>query len=399
MKRMLRVLSIGLVLAPAWVFAADNDKDTQVIVKDEVIVRIEGLEGLDRLGDVHIDLSGLEHVVEDVMEAIGDAMEAVDDVMGDSLGAVIGASIHGHDAFLVARSESGEATEINETRKARPDGDIEIKNIAGTVVVIGWKKDEIKVEGLLGEDVEELEFEVSGGSAVIEVKVPRRIRRQKIRTELTIHVPQGSEVEVETVSASIDVSDLTGDSLNLESISGSVNVKKCQGEMEIESVSGSIEIEDADDTVEAESISGHIEVSGSPEEVYAGTVSGPIKIEDVSDVLEVESISGSVTLEGGDLEELDVETVSGSVRYRGGLAKDGEVEINTLSGSVRLHFDKEPNGEFYMRSLSGGIETDFGPGPKRSGRGPGKELRFTNGKGDVSIDVETFSGSIGIYSK
>ena len=61
--------------------------------------------------------------------------------------------------------------------------------------------------GELGSRVEELIFERDGDEVLIKVKVPRN-SNGGISSDLSISVPSGSSIHINTVSADIDVSDV-----------------------------------------------------------------------------------------------------------------------------------------------------------------------------------------------
>ncbi|MDZ7686033.1 MAG: hypothetical protein U5O39_14290 [Gammaproteobacteria bacterium] len=65
-------------------------------------------------------------------------------------------------AFAGARSAlAGER--VDETREASPDGFVRITVVRGDLVVEGWERDRIQVEGELDDETEEFIFDVSGG--------------------------------------------------------------------------------------------------------------------------------------------------------------------------------------------------------------------------------------------
>ena len=50
---------------------------------------------------------------------------------------------------------------VNETRTAKPDGEVRIDNLAGTLKIHGWDKNEVRVTGNLGDQVDHLESPVT----------------------------------------------------------------------------------------------------------------------------------------------------------------------------------------------------------------------------------------------
>jgi len=149
--------------------------------------------------------------------------------------------------------------EVSETVKAKSNGVVLVENIAGSIEVIGWDRDEVKVEGRLTGDVEKVE--VDGGKKVtIEVKYPRNMKNMTGGADLVIHVPAGSRVDIECISAWIDVQGVTG-TVDAESISGAVTIKGDCEEIEAESISGSITVDSEAREISVGSISGRPIVS------------------------------------------------------------------------------------------------------------------------------------------
>lgn len=282
-------------------------------------------------------------------------------------------------ALLVTGLACQAETKVDVTKAAEPDGQVDIENIVGSIEVIGWERDEIHIEGTLGDDVEELEFDVSGDDARIEVKIPdrRRGRNREVSASLIIHVPQGSSLSVEGVTALITVRNIHGGEIDLESVSGKIQVSESSGSIQVENISAPIQISGSFGTVDAESVSGSIRISGATEEVSASTTSGKI------DVV------------AGKLESIDLEALSGRISYEGGVTEDGEVKVESFSGAVVLVFTNDVFGDYRIETFSGQINNAYGPAPKRTGRfAPGKELNFDHGDGDASVEIESFSGSI-----
>jgi len=65
-------------------------------------------------------------------------------------------------ALIAAAPAAWAGTPINERAAADPAGQVEISNIAGSVVVTGWDRAEVEVTGELGKGAERLEFSRAG---------------------------------------------------------------------------------------------------------------------------------------------------------------------------------------------------------------------------------------------
>ena len=266
-------------------------------------------------------------------------------------------------------------SEIERIVTARPDGVVTITNVAGSVVVTGWDRNEVEVTGTLGRGVEELEIDSGGRSVDIEVQLVRRSRGRDGNADLEIRVPRGSDLDIEVVSAEVEILEVSGE-VTVESVSGSVDVEGRVEELDVESVSGAIDIDADAATAVVESVSGSIRLKGAMREIEAGTVSGGIEIE------------------AGEISRADLESTSGRIEISGSLAGGAEIEAESHSGSVELSLPPDTSARFDVETYSGRITNELGPPAQRDRYGPSQELEFSTGGGDARVEVTTFSGSV-----
>jgi len=271
------------------------------------------------------------------------------------------------------------AEEVDRTLDAASNGRVHISNIAGEVTVNGWSRDQVEVTGELGRNVEELIFERDGNKVIIKVKVPKNSGRG-IDSDLHIQVPQGSSLDVSTVSADIDV-------------------KKVRGEQMLETVSGDVDTEGGESDVSAEAVSGDVTVNGQNKEANtrANAVSGDVILVRVAGVADAQSVSGDVTVTEGSFERVDMNTVNGDILFRAGLRDGGKLITETVNGSVDIEFVGKVSGRFDIDTFNGDIDNCFGPKPERTSKyTPGLELSFQEGDGDARIKVSTLNGDVSI---
>lgn len=274
------------------------------------------------------------------------------------------------------------AEDVNQSLDAAADGHVEVYNTSGTIEVIGWSRDSVKVEGTLGDDVEELVFERDDDDILIKVKVPRRHHRD-IDCELVIHVPENSSIEISGVSADIEVASVLG-------------------EQSLQTVSGDVETHTAGADVEAESVSGDVDVSGTGDEAdtEAATVSGDVTLSGLAGSAEAGSVSGDVTIRGGSFDEVELGSVNGDLTFRGALLDGGELSMESVNGTVDVEFTNKVSARFDIETFNGSIKNCFGPKPERTSRySPGLELSFTLGDGDGRVSIETLNGSVHICNE
>lgn len=275
-----------------------------------------------------------------------------------------------------------QAKEVNRTVDAAADGHVDISNIAGSVTVNGWNRSVVEVTGTLGRNVEELIVERDGDKVRIKVKVPRNSGRS-IDSDLHINVPKKSSIDVGTVSAEIDVTDVGGT-------------------QSLHTVSGDITTEFAGGRLKAESVSGDVQVSGNNADgdVTASTVSGDVTVFRVSGEVSAESVSGDVTIDEGSLDRAELETVNGDIQFEANLRNKGRLSIDTVNGDLDLLFTGEVSANFDVDTFNGSIRNCFGPKPVRTSKyAPGLELEFTQGGGSARVAISTLNGDVNICKK
>jgi len=264
---------------------------------------------------------------------------------------------------------------VDETVKADKKGVVSISNVAGSVTVTGWDKAEVKVTGTVDDEVLAVEVDSRDGEVEIEVKLPRRSHHGG-DADLIVQVPKGSSLEIETVSADIEVSGVGG-SLDLESVSGQVDVEGGNAEAEVSTVSGNITLSGKFPGVEAESVSGDIEVTGA------------------SGHVEVSATSGRIEVTGSDFDRVECESLSGDVRFDGNPKAGADLSIEVFSGDAVLILPADLDAQISVETHSGSISSDFGEDRVRTEKyGPGAWFDTEVGKGSASIDVTSFSGSV-----
>jgi DUF4097 and DUF4098 domain-containing protein YvlB len=266
---------------------------------------------------------------------------------------------------------------IDETAQVSADGRVDIENLAGSVKVEGWDRNEISVTGTLAEDAEDFEFQADERRARLEVVFPARSRNLRhADSNLIVKVPVGSRVRVNGVSASIEVSAVTGP-------------------LDLETVSGELTITGEPSHIQAQTVSGDIRISGSSAEIDAASVSGDVVLEVTSDDVSASTVSGDISSTGGVFESVDFSTVSGRIEFTGAPTESGSLDFDCHSGSVVLVFPGDLSAEIEVSSFSGDIDNQFGPRPRKTNDyAPGKELNFTVGDGDARISVNSFSGRV-----
>lgn len=283
-------------------------------------------------------------------------------------------------ALVVAGSAWAQES-VDRRLAASKAGLVEIDNVAGSVTVAGWDSDEVWVTGTLGKGTERLEFSSAGDRTVIRVVLPQHSRNVD-GSFLEVRLPKQSRLDIETVSADIEVEGVFGRE-DVQSVSGSIAVRGVPSELVAETVSGELGVDVGTDRVRLESVSGDIEVKRVTRE------------------LEAETVSGTISARGESPASLDLETVSGRIRYEGGLAKGARCAASTVSGEVELLLPKDIDAGFEISTFSGTIQSDFGKTVERAvghhhDHEHGHDLSFVSGAGSARVIVKSFSGTVRI---
>jgi DUF4097 and DUF4098 domain-containing protein YvlB len=260
------------------------------------------------------------------------------------------ACLLGSLVVLAAGRDAAAAPQVHEITAKGPVA-VEVSSVVADVVVKKGAAGKVRVTaeltgGIMGKAEAEVHF--GGGVLSIDGLDPT------VNGAVTVEVPAGSSLEAESVDG-----DLTALGL---------------AKVELESVSGAVRVEGAT-RVEAQTVSGSLDVVGGA-------------------WLELETVSGAITVAmTGAAPNVEAHSVSGNIRLRGACGKGCRLELETLSGAATLALDKKSSFTLQFETFSGRLDDKLGVA--RSERDSGdKEVQARFGKGDGTIDAETFSGSV-----
>ena len=235
---------------------------------------------------------------------------------------------------------------------------------------VSWYSGDVKIEYHDGNTVEitessdkELSEDVMLRYKVVGQKLTVKFVRSGVRLisslnkTLTIKLPKGnaySTVTVDTISADIDIGNITAAEARIKSISGRIDIEKMSviGVVNLNSVSGDI----------------HSSFTGS------------------LDSLIINTVSGDVWTIADKLEEFKIETVSGEISIDCASApKQGNMK--SVSGDLILSMTVEGGFTMDMKTTSGKLESEYKVDKTDSGS-------YIHGNGEKKYKAETVSGDI-----
>ena len=206
-------------------------------------------------------------------------------------------------AILAAIAPAASAQqELTKRATVLPDVTVEVSNVQGSVEVSTWDRNEVELVAELESSKDELEFEATDRHVRIEVDRPQgKYHSDEDDANLTLRVPKGARLIVDTVSADITVNGV-------------------RGEQSLQSVSGTVETQAFDAPVSLTAVSGEVIVAGSGGKAAVTTenVSGTITASGIRGNFQGEVVSGNIDATVAAAERLSVSSVSGDISVKRG---------------------------------------------------------------------------------
>jgi len=255
------------------------------------------------------------------------------------------------------------------------DGRISVKTISGLLRVRGSDGDEAKLtvtyriraadQAAAERALETGRVLVDRGPSSLEVETPeRRISTglawlfggARVGADISLEVPWGTRVRLETMSGSVEAGSLVGDQ-------------------------------------KYRTVSGDIRLWGLGGLVEASSISGPVTLDNGGDVrIRASSVSGSVKVRARCFYGMSVNTTSGSIAVSGMLDPNGDYRADSISGSVSLTPLSGVTAE--LRTVSGNLSSEV-EHRVEGGRG---FWRAIVGDGRTLFKVNSTSGGLRIVA-
>jgi hypothetical protein len=236
-----------------------------------------------------------------------------------------------------------------------PRGRFTLRQASGDVAIRGVEGSTVRVRSLDDHPLSDL-FDVEVGEGAFELRqveglsLGRKMFSHSAGADLAIEVPHGATITVETQSADVTASDLSGDK-RFRSASGEVTLSRLAGTLDVETVSGEIEVAGAAPLdLTAKSVSGDVRVRVPViRRLDLGTTSGDIRLDAElagSGPFAMRSISGDATIVGRAGFRVEAESITGD------LSSDLPSKRESLPGRKVLVIGR-PGPTLLFRSVSG----------------------------------------------
>jgi DUF4097 and DUF4098 domain-containing protein YvlB len=271
-------------------------------------------------------------------------------------------------ASLLMAQSTGK-TEKNIATTANPR--VSISNLAGKVMVEGWDRQQVHVTYTI----------VSPKVAVDVDQIPTQGAANKVHlttylvdrtavvpdpvVDYIVQVPTGANLEIRDPQGTVKIFSVKGDT-TVDSLGGAISVVDSAGHLSVRSVGGNIEVVRASGRVEAYSINGNLHFVNPSSTRLRGT------------------------------------TTSGTIVYEGDFAPGGDYVLSDYSGDITVLCPSSASFELDAKTVRGRLDNQFPlvpRGPARSLVPPGNSIFGTQGSGQATLEVTSFSGTIHVRRK
>ncbi|MEA2675782.1 MAG: hypothetical protein QOI92_2974 [Chloroflexota bacterium] len=237
-----------------------------------------------------------------------------------------------------------------------PRGRFTLRQASGEIRIHGVEGDRIRVRSLDDDRSLDSLFSISIGPDSVELRQLEKFGlgilsiSRGSAPEIAVEVPHGATVSVESASAEVAASDLSG-SKRFRTASGDLTFERLAGPLDVESVSGDVEID------------------------------GQAPLE-----LTAKSISGDMHVRVPRLRRLEMQTTSGDIWLDAQLDGNGPFSLRSISGDVTLV--GRSGFRIEAQSVTGDLNSDL---PSKRESSPGRKI-LTVGRPGPTLTFHSVSG-------
>jgi DUF4097 and DUF4098 domain-containing protein YvlB len=261
--------------------------------------------------------------------------------------------------------------------------------VSGNITVHGWDRNEVRARISDGVQIDLTRVDQGKTQTATELKLTVQGRRSSRGSsclplgDVELTVPRGAGLKLQTSSGEISATEVAA--VTATSQSGTITLAKAHGEVDLTTIGGEISVRNSTGTFKLHTVGGSVDARD-------------LAPANAADSLEAGSVGGDVTLDRIQHQRLKLNTVGGDVTYAGPLSRGGRYSFQAISGRLRLLLPA--NSSFRVTGTlgtGGELSSDFNiTAEKASDYNPMRSVNAVVGKGDASIDVSVFSGSIQI---
>jgi len=259
---------------------------------------------------------------------------------------------------------------IEESFTLDSTGSFSLNNVAGNIMIYSWDKEEVKMVATKSisswgtdnpeELLDRIKIEITSQpkNLRIHTRYPTFSWIKNARVDYRLWIPEATSVQLESVSGAIQM-DNRLNRIYAKTVSGSIKLSNIMGNVEIKTVSGNVSATKINGEIRASSVSGNLifrDCEGSLPDLY--------------------STSGSIEAE---LAVIDQDA--------------SDMSLSTVSGNINLHLPDDASFDLYIKTVSGEINTKFKVLVESISK---NQLQGEVGDGGINIELRTISGDISL---
>jgi DUF4097 and DUF4098 domain-containing protein YvlB len=250
---------------------------------------------------------------------------------------------------------------------------LSVENPSGHISIRSWNRSQVRIQAELESDRARVSVRDESGR----LHVGPAGRHPRGEVEYTITVPGGMAVDVNGMSADVEVIRACGE-VQVAVMSGDVTVDCARGSVRVQTMAGDVTVSDAEGDVEVATTSGDVDIRGARGRVAARNTSGDVQLEQV------------------DATDVTAETVSGTISFIGPLRDNGRYRLEAHSGEVTVRVQGTLNATVEVSTFSGEFESDFPVQLEPGSRVSARDWSFRVGTGGARLRMQSFSGTVSL---
>ena len=262
---------------------------------------------------------------------------------------------------------------------------IEVKSLGAKITIKSHDEKEILAEYSNPKDKPEFSAVLKGNTLTLKENACFEIFCSKPTEEYTldVYLPKKlySEIKVDTASGGADVAGVSAEKFSLKTASGDISVNGDFGNIAIKSASGNITLgnEKTAKSLEVCTVSGSVEVNAKAEQYSVSSVSGTTKLNSAEGEGKVNITSGNVTLDYANW--------------------NADLQISLVSGNAEVYLPEGSGFDVDFNGISGSLKTDFGNEKgKVMNLGVGTSGHF-GGENSHKVTISATSGTVKVLQK
>ncbi|MFZ5519314.1 MAG: hypothetical protein ACOY90_21965 [Candidatus Zhuqueibacterota bacterium] len=222
-----------------------------------------------------------------------------------------------------------------------------------------------------------------------------------LREQATKTFGQLSELEIDNITGSIEISNWDSDSVRVTCI------KKARTQQRLEEIEVIFDRQENALSVETKlpgkcrrcEVEYLVSVPKGFEKIIARTVTGSVILRDATTVNSFKGVSVTGSIKGAlSCRDLELDVTTGGISLElVDVAEGGSIDLHVVTGRVELTMPADFQADVGLKTVTGSIRTDFPV--KTYGTAGRNSLQGTIGDGGVKCSIQTVTGSIVLIQK